>query len=88
MGAYDDVRIDDLARLARSQQSPDTGGVNPVEGDDVRGGLANETGAKNLAFWLPERLGERGGRDRDPRTGFQGTRNNHEDPSIPVIKVR
>lgn len=49
-GADNYVSVDNVGRRARRQQAPHVRRVDPVEGDDVSGRLADEPGQASLAL--------------------------------------
>ncbi len=84
-GADDDVRVHDVTSAARSEKAADARGVDPAEGDDISGRLADEAdeaGEAYLAGPRPHSLCERSGRDRDPGPGLARPGQQDEDPAV------
>lgn len=85
--AQDHVGVDDVRRTACCEQSPDTGGVHSVEGDDVGGRLSYETTESGLARRVAHRLRESCGGDGHSRRGLHRTRQQRDDAAVPAVEA-
>ncbi len=74
--------IHDVGGAARSKKPAHARGVNPAEGDDIGGRLADEAGEAHLAGRRPDNLGERRRRDRDAGSGLASPGQQDKDPAV------
>ena len=80
--ADDDMRIHDVGGAARSKKSAHARRVNPAEGDNIGGRLADKAGETHLAGRSADNLGERRRRDRDAGSGLAGPGQQDKDPAV------
>jgi hypothetical protein len=64
------MSIDDVGCPARRQQPADVRRIHPVEVHNVSRRLTNQAGQPDLPLRPPDRLGQRGRRNRDAGTRF------------------
>lgn len=84
-GADHDVGVSDVGSTAGGEKSPDVGGIDPIEGDDVRRGLANQPGQAGLPFRSADRLSQSTCRDSDSGAGLGGSGEQHD--HLPVVVI-
>lgn len=80
-----DVGVSDVGGTAGGEKSPDVGGIDTIEGDDVRGGLANQPGQAGLPFWSADRLSQSTCRDGDSGASLGGSGEQHD--HLPVVAI-
>ena len=76
------MRVHDVFGAARSQKPADARRVNPAEGNDVSGRLADKAGETHLAGRRSDDLSERRRRDRDAGSGLAGSGQQDEDAAV------
>ena len=76
------MRIHDVGGAARSKKPAHARRVNPAEGDDIGGRLADKAGETYLAGRRPDNLGERRRRDRDAGSGLTSPGQQDKDPAV------
>lgn len=81
--ADDDMRVHDVCGTAFSKKPADARRVNPPEGDDIGGRLADKAGESHLAGRGPDNLSERRRRDRDADSDLASP--GKEDNDLPVV---
>jgi hypothetical protein len=80
--ADDDMGVHHVCGAARREQAADARRVNPAEGDDIGGRLADKAGETNLAGRRPDNLSERRRRDRDAGSGLSSPGQQDKDPAV------
>ena len=80
--ADDDMRVHDVCGAARSEKPAHARRVNPAEGHDIGGRLADKAGETHLARRRPDNLRERRGWDRDVGSGLTRPGQQDNDPAV------
>lgn len=76
------MRVDDVGSAARSKKATDARRINPAEGNDIGGRLADKAGETHLAGGRPDNLRECRRRDRDAGSGLAGPGQQDKDPAV------
>lgn len=76
------MRVHDVGGAARSKKPAHARRVNPAEGDDIGGRLADKAGETYLAGRCPDNLGERRRRDRDAGSCLASAGQQDKDPAV------
>jgi len=80
--ADDDMRIHDVGRAAGSKKPAHARRVDPAEGDDIGGRLADKAGETHLAGRRPDNLRQCRRWDRDAGSGLTSPGQQDKDPAV------
>ncbi len=81
-----DVGVGDVGGTAGCEQPPDVGGIDAIEGDDVRLRLTDQPGEASLPFRSADRLSQGTCRDGDSGPGLSRAGEQHDHLSIVAIE--
>ncbi len=80
--ADDNMSVHDVCGPARGEKAADARRVNPAEGDDIGGRLADKAGETHLAGRRPDNLSERRRRDGYAGSGLASPGQQDKDPAV------